>query len=311
MAGKYSVNNVEIRAYIKARMTFWLSGEAIHKELCRIYGPSVVSERTVQRWIVKFKSGTESLNDASGRGRKHTVVTKNNIKKVQELINKEARYTVSEIAKYTGTSTGSTFTILKKHLKVKKIAARWIPHLLTEKQERVKCAKKLLKMFPKYNDRKFSNIVTGDESWFHFFEPTRKVNNKIWATKHTRRPCIAKRMTSTKKVMYAMFFGIHGVVTQVPIPKGRTVTAKFYKRIVLNKVDKYYRKRRPNTGMRGLYLLHDNATPHKADIVKKFLESKRVTVLNLPPYSPDLAPCDFILFPRLKKHLQGRRYSTI
>ncbi|XP_060568938.1 histone-lysine N-methyltransferase SETMAR-like [Ruditapes philippinarum] len=117
-------------------------------------------------------------------------------------------------------------------------------------------------------------------------------------------------MTSTKKVMYAMFFGIHGVVTQVPIPKGRTVTAKFYKRIVLNKVDKYYRKRRPNTGMIGLFLLQDNATPHKAYIVKKFLESKRVTVLNHPPYSPDLAPCDFFLFPRLKKHLQGRRYST-
>jgi hypothetical protein len=40
MAGKDSVNNVDIRA----RM---LSGSAILKELCRIYGPSVVSERTV------------------------------------------------------------------------------------------------------------------------------------------------------------------------------------------------------------------------------------------------------------------------
>ncbi|XP_060565461.1 histone-lysine N-methyltransferase SETMAR-like [Ruditapes philippinarum] len=117
-------------------------------------------------------------------------------------------------------------------------------------------------------------------------------------------------MTSTKKVMYAMFFGIQGVVTQVPIPKGRTVTAKFYKRIVFNKSDKYYRKRRPNTGMRGLYRLHDNATPHKADIFKKLLENKRVTVFNHPPYSPDLAPCNFFLFPRLKKHIQGRRYST-
>jgi hypothetical protein len=62
--------------------------------------------------------------------------------------------------------------------------------------------------------------------------------------------------------------------------------------------------------MRGLFLLHDNAIPHKADIVKIFLESKRVTVLNHPSYSPDLAPCDFFLFLRLKKHLQGRRYRT-
>jgi len=27
-----------------------------------------------------------------------------------------------------------------------------------------------------------------------------------------------------------------------------------------------------------------------------------------PPYSPDLAPCDFWLFPELKSLLKGRRY---
>ena len=30
-----------------------------------------------------------------------------------------------------------------------------------------------------------------------------------------------------------------------------------------------------------------------------------------PPYSPDLAPCDFWLFPRLKEKLRGCRYETI
>ncbi len=30
-----------------------------------------------------------------------------------------------------------------------------------------------------------------------------------------------------------------------------------------------------------------------------------------PPYSPDLAPCDFFLFPRLKKGLRGRRFGTM
>jgi len=28
-----------------------------------------------------------------------------------------------------------------------------------------------------------------------------------------------------------------------------------------------------------------------------------------PPYSPDLAPSDFRLFPKLKEHLKGRRFS--
>jgi hypothetical protein len=29
------------------------------------------------------------------------------------------------------------------------------------------------------------------------------------------------------------------------------------------------------------------------------------------PYSPDLSPCDFFLFPRLKKMLKGRRHDNI
>ena len=30
-----------------------------------------------------------------------------------------------------------------------------------------------------------------------------------------------------------------------------------------------------------------------------------------PPFSPDLAPCDFWLFPKLKEKLRGCRYETI
>jgi len=35
-----------------------------------------------------------------------------------------------------------------------------------------------------------------------------------------------------------------------------------------------------------------------------------MTVVPHPPYSPDLAPSDFFLFPKLKKKLKGRRFQT-
>lgn len=44
---------------------------------------------------------------------------------------------------------------------------------------RVKMAKSLLKMYPKYNNRSFAIIVTGDETWMYFYEPKRKHENKI------------------------------------------------------------------------------------------------------------------------------------
>ena len=95
------------------------------------------------------------------------------------------------------------------------------PHLLTDEQkrQRVKVAKKLLQMFPKYDKKQFANVVTGDETWVHYFEPVRKVSNRIWATKHSKRPIIAKRSLSTKKVLYAIFFSGEGVAIKVPVKK--------------------------------------------------------------------------------------------
>ena len=50
-----------------------------------------------------------------------------------------------------------------------------------------------------------------------------------------------------------------------------------------------------------------NASSHKYQVVKSFLASEKEKVLNNPPYSPDLSPCDFFLFPRLKKMLSGKK----
>ena len=66
----------------------------------------------------------------------------------------------------------------------------------------------------------------------------------------------------------------------------------------------------PSKGWSGVHLLHDNASSHKCEIVKSFLASEKVKVLNHPPYSPDLSPCDFFLFPVLKKMLSGNKYTS-
>ena len=66
----------------------------------------------------------------------------------------------------------------------------------------------------------------------------------------------------------------------------------------------------PSKGWSGVHLLHDNASSHKCEVVKSFLASEKVKVLNHPPYSPDLSPCDFFLFPMLKKMLSGNKYTS-
>jgi hypothetical protein len=38
---------------------------------------------------------------------------------------------------------------------------------------------------------------------------------------------------------------------------------------------------------------------------------KNITVYSYPPYSPDLAPCDFWLFPKVKMTMKGKRFESI
>ena len=45
--------------------------------------------------------------------------------------------------------------------------------------------------------------------------------------------------------------------------------------------------------------------------MREFLAKKRIPTLHHPPYSPDLAPCDFWLFPRLKIVLKGTHFTSV
>ena len=46
-------------------------------------------------------------------------------------------------------------------------------------------------------------------------------------------------------------------------------------------------------------LHHDNAPSHKAITVNKFLANNSTNIIEQPPYSPDMAPANFFLFPKL------------
>jgi transposase len=57
-------------------------------------------------------------------------------------------------------------------------------------------------------------------------------------------------------------------------------------------------------------LHHDNAPVHSSFLVLNFLAKNETTVIPQPSYSPDLAPADFFLFPKLKSTLKGHRFDT-
>ena len=158
-----------------------------------------MSYDTVRHWKNKFESSVESIKNAPKSGRQKFAYPKEIVSKIKEIIEGDARFTVRDIARKVGILL-STVQQMEKHFKVQKIFARWVPHLLTDEQnrQRIKVAKKLLQMFQTCDKKQFANVVTGDETCVYYFEHVRKVNKKIWATKHSKRPIVAKRSLSAR-----------------------------------------------------------------------------------------------------------------
>ena len=60
------------------------------------------------------------------------------------------------------------------------------------------------------------------------------------------------------------------------------------------------------------WTLHRDDTPdHTALSIGQFFERNIAILEYPPPYSPDLAPCDFFLFPKIKSILKRTHFSDI
>ena len=91
------------------------------------------------------------------------------------------------------------------------------------------------------------------------------------------------------------------------VPTGQTVNKEYYVE-VLREFRKRFRRKRPALFESGQwYFPQKNAPVHNSILVTDYLSKMGIKTLPPPPYSPDLAPCDFWLFP----NLTGCRYETI
>ncbi|GFW87315.1 histone-lysine N-methyltransferase SETMAR [Trichonephila clavipes] len=70
----------------------------------------------------------------------------------------------------------------------------------------------------------------------------------------------------------------------------------------------HFKRKRP-LHRNGFLLHHDNVRPFIARCVLDVSQQNNVEILPHPPYSSDKAPCDFWLFPQLKKPSEAKRFS--
>ena len=93
----------------------------------KVYKDAGPSFSTIKKWATLFKSGRTSLEDDSRESHPKIATTPEIIQQVYDMVLDDRRVKVKEIA-----------DILHQELNMRELCARWVPHLLTIDQKRIR-----------------------------------------------------------------------------------------------------------------------------------------------------------------------------
>ncbi len=134
------------------------------------------------------------------------------------------------------------------------------------------------------------------ESWIYCYD---------LETKHAGSPRRPDKANSPTNFWWSLFLTALAWSTSTGFPLDKTVNKEYYAK-VLWKFRKRFRRKRPALFKSGQWHFHqDNAPFHNSILVTDYFTKMGIKTVPHPPYSPDLAPCDFWLFPKLRGDERG------
>lgn len=303
---------MEQRINIKFCFKLGKTAAETYEMLKQVYGEEALSRSRTFEWFKRFRDGRESVEDDPHTGRPQSVRTPEAIEKVRDMVKCDRRLTIRVLANELNMDKETVRRILTQDLGKRKICSRFVPHHLRDEQKQLRldaCGELIdnADADPAFLDR----IVTGDESWCYQYDPETKRQSSEWRSPSSPRQKKFRFEKSKIKVMLIAFFDCDGLIHHEFLPPNMTINGQFYTE-VLDRLRKRIRRVRPHFQQNGSWLLlHDNARPHIALPVRRFLAQHGVVEMQHPPYSPDLAPADFFLFPKLKNSLKGTRFQDV
>jgi len=302
---------VEVRGVIRFLHAVGENPTEIYRKLVAVYGDNVMSRKQVSVWCSAFTNGRTDLDDEPRAGRPRSSTTDENVVHVESLIQEDRRRKVREIAVELDLPKSVVHEIVHDKLGFRKVSSRWVPKQLSEQHKfhRMGISLQLLERYRGSDGDFLDNLITGDETWLHHTTPETKADSMTWKHPWSPTPRKFKVQLSAKKVMATVFWDAKGVLLVDILPHGETINAVRYCK-TMDRLREAVRRKRPGLLQKGVVLLHDNATPHTANLTQEWFQRYGWEVLPHPPHSPDLAPSDFHLFGPLKRHLSGKRFQS-
>ena len=185
-----------------------------------MYGEGAVTDRTCQKWFVKYHDGYFSLDDAPRSGRPVEVDSD----QIETLIENDQHYTTQEIADILKTSNSSVENHLHQVGYVHRFDV-WVPHKLREKNllDHISSCNSLLKR--NKNVPFLKQIVKGDEKWKLYNNVEEK---RSWGKRNEPPPTTPKAGPLPKKVMLCIWWDWKGVLYYELLLENETINSNKY-----------------------------------------------------------------------------------
>ncbi len=234
---------IEQRANIKLCQKLGQSQAETVRTLRQAYGADAPSVSTIQRWYLRIQNNDHDLQSSPIPGRPRSARNAEAIQKIRDCLERDTRQTVREMVYECSLSKDTVHQILIKELKVKRIASRFIPHVLTQEQRQIQCDLAMENVVRCRDDPTLlDRLITTDKCWVSIYEPETKQQSMHWLRDDQPRFFKAARRRALAKTMLILFFDSQGAVHIEFLPEGETVTAAYFISVLRNLRESIRRK---------------------------------------------------------------------
>jgi hypothetical protein len=112
------------------------------------------------------------------------------------------------------------------------------------------------------------------------------------------------------KFMILAIWDADGLALVEILPPNLRVSAKYLCEFAIPHLQASVKTHCPNQSLKGIPFYWDNAPRHRAKVTITKIRELGMNQMSDPPYSPDIAPCDFVLFGDLNHKFQECSYDS-